>query len=495
MFTKLNQYLLTHYPLLWNTRIIQLLIVNALVHFFFFLGGYTNVSAAKLQDLYYGSSGSLITFSVLCSIAVLVLWLVFYLRNNALKSFYQLGKWHLVKEFGLILMVIATSITYFESYNYGERVKARSITPYAQMVQEVNTINLAKAFIPMDKENYFILNPCEDGNNNIIGVSAYSDTTVSYGSETSNTTAIKQALRLPNAFSYLNYCQVFISLDDTTSYHRNRKINSTVRHWVLGNKRDSIATVLSQCLAICKKYDINYMLDTLSLTSLPFIDSNHAITTLIKNNSYSDVNRPTPYYLSIYSLGRVFEFLDACHGLGEWKRNNDLDKLLAELYLILGLSILLLCYRRFSKKVFLISTIGSAVWCILIGLAGAASGDGTGPAGIFLFLFIIFTIVPLTTLRAKSSKTLTGILFSWHIYMLPALLMVMAMLMEMHYSNYENRQYMLYNSELHCQQYPISCWVHRNIAIIAWGNFVFSLLYITFVFNRLTKKWQTMPDE
>lgn len=495
MFKKLNQYLLTHYPLLWNTRIIQVLLVNAIIHLLFLLGGWASISANNLQVRnYYFYSGSLMAFSVLCSIVVLIGWLIFYLRNNAFKSFYQLGKWHLTKEFALILVIVFSSITFLESYGYGERIKARSITNYTQLVQEVNTVNLAKAFIPTEKNDYFVYNSCEEEGGNRIGYSAsidYEDT-LNYNSQDTNFIRIRNAIRQKNAFSYLHYCRIFSPLDDTTSYYRSKHINRVVNNWVLNKQKDSIIGIITQAIAICKKYDVETELDAGVLAALPFADSNHTITRVIRTNSYDSDLNASPYYLDMYALGNVFDYLDRCstHSktAGHWGR------LLVELYFMLGIGILLLCYRRFSKKVFLISIIGAGVWCIILGMMAVGFQSEVGLGIVYLFLFGLFTAIALAALYSKRSKVLVGILLNWHIYMIPTVFMAIAFLIVY---GYNNAPYLhgVYDSARHCMDYPIGCWVEKNIIIIAWGNLLFSLLYTGFVFNRLAKRWHIMPEE
>jgi len=40
MFKKIQQYLLTHYPLLWNIKIVPVLATTLIVNLLFFMSGY-----------------------------------------------------------------------------------------------------------------------------------------------------------------------------------------------------------------------------------------------------------------------------------------------------------------------------------------------------------------------------------------------------------------------------------------------------------------------
>ncbi|HWJ92989.1 MAG TPA: hypothetical protein VNR87_17870, partial [Flavisolibacter sp.] len=148
---KFNQYLLTRYPLIWNTKLVWVLIANCIIHLVFFALGFASLSLKTIRDfnsVWSVGGGTLFTFSILCSLLVIIVWLVYFLRNNAFKNFYRIDRWHLAKEFIIILLIIFSSINYFGSYNSGVRLKGRAITNRAALVKEINNVNKAIAFVP-----------------------------------------------------------------------------------------------------------------------------------------------------------------------------------------------------------------------------------------------------------------------------------------------------------------------------------------------------------
>src|SRR5215510_6299591 len=164
MFTNLKNRLLTNYPLLWNTKLVWMAFTLLIIHFLFYLAGFADLAAADFKNfnsLFSTLSGSLLTFSFLCSLVVLILWLVFYLRNNAYKNFLIIGKYHLSKEFLIICVLVFFSIIFYESYKWGGGLKARMITNKRELVKEANTVNLAMSFIPVSKSLYFKLTTCD----------------------------------------------------------------------------------------------------------------------------------------------------------------------------------------------------------------------------------------------------------------------------------------------------------------------------------------------
>jgi hypothetical protein len=488
------------------------LAANAIIHILFFLGGYASLSAGSAMQRYaYGFySPGLIMFSVLCSFVVLVLWLVFYLRNNAFKSFYTIGKWHLIKEMLIVMAIIFTAINFFESYNAGFRAKGRSITNSSRLLKEANTINLAMAFIPYSKSDYFILRTCEKDNSGITSsyydyenldtintMMAVRDTASDEFNANDNRLdsmgiVKRNALRKPGAISYLHYCKTFIMLDDDTGFVNNGKLKATVNRWVKNHDADSVKFILDEYWKVCKKYGIDFSLNTAQLASLPFDDSVHTVSNLVKTSKYDGENAGNNAYISIYELQQSMEFAESCQaGKGKYLK----DHLLPSLYVMLFIGIVIICYRRFSKKAFFISLVGAVVWFIFFGLLGAASASVDVVGVLFLFLFVLFGIVGFAQLKNKSQKTLTGIFLNWHIYTFPLIFPAIAGIIIANYENFSG--YTGYNLNMidYCEIYPFSCWVSKHFKEIAWGNFAISLLYCIFVFNGIAKKWHVMPDE
>ncbi len=498
MFTKLNQYLLTHHPLLWNTRIIQFLIVNLLFHLLFFFAGYVSVNAADLQSYYRITSvgdGGLFFFSILLSIVVVITWLVFFLRNNAFKQFYILSRFHLIKEFLLITLLLFSSITYYESYFNGVMTQAKRITDQATLVREANILNLAKAFIPQNKGEYFIGNACNDRTNtDYVQYQADVDYTdsININQTDSNTVRIRRALAKPDAFSYRHYCQTTVNLEGMPGFDTSQQIREKVKRLLDGRQKDSIKAILEEALAISKKYSVNQYINTDELAGLPFLNPGNTISKLYDDYERGgSTNNASPYYFSSYPVRGALTFLQSCYDPAQTER---WAFLLAELYTVLGIGIILLCYRRFSKKVFLISLIGGIVWFLFFCLVGVTSQGIATPGYLFIFLFFLFTLMAVVLTRGNKGKTMAGLMQCWHIVMAPALLMVIAGLIAWHKSNAYSLEQLI-STEEWCRIHPVYCWIDNNIVLISWVNLGLSFLYVLFIFNAMTKAWQVMADE
>ncbi|MEP6676008.1 MAG: hypothetical protein ABJA78_12680 [Ferruginibacter sp.] len=495
MLNRLNQYLLTHYPLLWNSKIIWVLLANIIIYFLFFIAGFGSISVEELQKYYsiYSGNTAVFSFSVMCSIATLIFWLVFYLRNNAFKNFYIIDRYHLVKEFFLIFLIILSSLVYFESYYIGNKVRTRALTSRNEMVAEVNTCNLGMAFIPTGKSDYFILNNCNEARNSDVVYNENRDYNDTNNISVSDTQAIRvrAALRLPNAFSYLNYCSNFITLDEDLNQFTSYNWVVVKNRWIQNNNQDSIKTALENFIAVCKKYKIDNQLNINELAALPFANANHSVTKLIKTSEY-DNNITSDRYISTYSLQRALEMVEESHG-----SLINQTSFSTELYFALCFSIMLLCYKRFSKKVFLIGMVGSLVWLIIFGLIGISAHSEEPIGYFFLFLFAAFFIIGISLIKSNSFKNVSGVLLNWHIAMLPFLLMIIIMLMSAYYHDHLSLLYDGFENgtKRMAKDFPISSWVDDHSKVIMQINILFVFLYVAFYFNYLAKKWHSMPEE
>src|SRR5574343_414956 len=146
-------------PLVWNTRIVQMLIFALIFHTFYFLLGYSSVQ--NLRYLYEQDTqfefisviGLHLTAGLLLFIAVIV-WLFHYLRNNPFKSFYPITKNYLRKEALFIMIILGSAITIYHSYQYGILVKSKQLSKGLYDIKDLETISLANCFLPFDKDMF-----------------------------------------------------------------------------------------------------------------------------------------------------------------------------------------------------------------------------------------------------------------------------------------------------------------------------------------------------
>ncbi len=158
---KINKYLLEHYPLVWNTRLVWMLLINLIMHLSFFIMGYLAVSDMsdlknryQLSSYYYDTV--IMNYNILFSILILLIWIVFYLRNNAFKNFYKLSSLALFKEFCIILLIGFISISQYLSFKQGLMIKIRGMYEWEQVDQDIKAFNRTAIFLPQTYSNYEI---------------------------------------------------------------------------------------------------------------------------------------------------------------------------------------------------------------------------------------------------------------------------------------------------------------------------------------------------
>lgn len=503
MFNRINQYLLTHYPLIWNLRLPWILSVILLIHLFFGLSGYLSLDYSSLQKHYSISSingGQVYTLSILFSLLVIVGWLLFYLRNNAYKSFYAIGRKYLAIEFALIVLVLTGACSFFLSYHQGARIKVRQLIPRMTLIQETNVLNLALAFIPQDENDYFKLNSCDERalrDGRAFNAPDTNSTPENYIGEDS--LLYRRALRIvrePGAFSYRYFCNTELNLGSYPAFLTAKERSAVINNWLTGAKKDSVISILQQVLTISRKYSVPQDMYADTMVSWVFADSLFSVNQLLAQSPFAGSGLPDRPFFSASDITRALSLADECYlenaNSSDWQ-----EQLTILLYFALSAALLLISYRFFSRRVFLISVVGTVVWCILFALLAASShqGDSVSPA-----MLIIFTAIAITgyllTCSNTGSKTVSGVLLCWHVYGIPFILPIIAFLIA---RNYE-RQRLLFveNADaaiLSRTKYPVGYWISTHAELIMQLNLLFVFLYMICCFTWLARRWHGKPEE
>ncbi|SNR15853.1 VIT1/CCC1 transporter family protein [Tenacibaculum jejuense] len=158
---KINKYLVEHYPLIWNTRLVWMLTFAVVLHLAFFIAGYFSVNTQKdvsshysLEGFYFDSPAILI--GVLISIISLLIWIIFYLKNNAFKNFYPLKKGTLFIQFCILFLIFFTNITHYYSYKKGITTKIKVLYDWENIDADIKKFNNAAIFFLKNRSNYTI---------------------------------------------------------------------------------------------------------------------------------------------------------------------------------------------------------------------------------------------------------------------------------------------------------------------------------------------------
>ncbi|WP_160139158.1 hypothetical protein [Chryseobacterium sp. c4a] len=131
MFKKIDTALLLRFPLLWNTKFPYMVIVGLLFHVLAFLIGFWFQDFGKdLRDknFYFYKNRDLATAGTgIIGCVILLVWFLFYIRNNAFKSFYPKKKNDLFKEWLIVYIMLTFFSMAFFTVRYGSRYAAISV--------------------------------------------------------------------------------------------------------------------------------------------------------------------------------------------------------------------------------------------------------------------------------------------------------------------------------------------------------------------------------
>jgi hypothetical protein len=153
MFDKLQQKLLLQYPLLWNTKFVPMLAVGLLLHLAYFGFGFLTggIDFSRSVDdssfIQVSSDGIIYCLAILLNLLLIIVWLVFYLKNNAFKSFYPKSKNALFYEwlqiFGILLLISSFTLT----FGVGKNLRKQTYFSQTELKQRMETIAKADFFI------------------------------------------------------------------------------------------------------------------------------------------------------------------------------------------------------------------------------------------------------------------------------------------------------------------------------------------------------------
>ncbi|GGE88504.1 hypothetical protein SAMN05443634_1076 [Chishuiella changwenlii] len=150
MFKKLNQTLITKYPLIWNLKYIWILLAAISINIIAFINGFLFFSKRnQLQEsrLFDGfTEGGTFVNYIFASIIIIIIWLYFYIKNNRFKSFYPTSRNYLFKEFLALFFLFFVFLYIPNSFKLGIKYRVANTISNEQYFKDIDIINRAQAF-------------------------------------------------------------------------------------------------------------------------------------------------------------------------------------------------------------------------------------------------------------------------------------------------------------------------------------------------------------
>jgi hypothetical protein len=497
MLKKLNNKLLSQYPLLWNTKLIYVLPAALITHLLFYIGGYmTSVDITNLTDYRYLKEFGTAIFSSLVSIVIIILWLVYYLRNNPFKSFYTISRNYLFAEFLLIAVVFFSTSTFFLTYQQGKFDKIKSATNATNLADEVNTINLSSHFIAYDLEDFSEYRNCNIQKERDREDSLRKAIEKSNNSQLSNTKTANSDFsfidydpyRDPGEqYSYLHYCGQEIRIaSDKDAILNKYQLDTKAKNWLLENHTDSVLQLFNKLIDICKKYNVKYVFSPDVQIGECFGDSAFTVNRVFES-SYSEYNRNRPPYIDLRNLRTTIAYVDFVRK-GFWES----ELFLFWLVFALSAAIILFSFRITRVKHWFVGLIGVGLWSIIIVLSVVIFNLKEGVIPFVLLLWLLLTVFSVKQIISKKAKLLSGIVFNWIFWFTPAVIpLIIAQIGIIS----AKKCFTLAPIGARTAACDTSKWLTAHWEHMAYGNIVIMLVLIYFAFIPLARKWQSNPEE
>lgn len=500
MLNKIQKYLLLHHPLLWNMRIVPVLAFTILINILVFLIGYS-ITKIDFTDTYYYShylDSVTLYFSLgLISVLTIIIWLIFYSKNNAFKSFYPQKSKSLYQEWLLIYFILFTAILPFFIVNIGSSMRVQSYASKSETIKAIETLNMVRILIPTDKTSYYKQYPDEHqvvSKNRAMAINL--DSVI--------TSAEQQNIEYadyPNflQLSLLNYeggRSIYINDD----YGLNLKDVDTVKKWLVKEDKEAISHLMDDFLQLHKKHGLKTNLTKEKWMKLVYNPVKYPVGdfNLIGNSAYdsdsykSYGNRNhSGYYLQFEELRSAYERMFDVH----MEPLFNPSALLIVLCISGGLSLLIFSYRVTSGKSWLIAFVSI---CILLFINLLLSLT----TGIFMYvitLLVLFTVLLVNVLqrnRNMQNKGRSNIYMNHLLWFIPA---VPVMLFSLLFISLSDSCYssgylddIAVKTSWGCNWYRF---MDDNIVGFIYGNIGLTFITMWLFVRYVLLRWKSLPEE
>ena len=500
MFKKIQNKLLISHPLLWNTKIVPLTIVLLIIHCIFWgiglAAGEINFSDISIKGYGYDSDGPVIFFSILISVLGLLLWLIFYFKNNSFKVFYPKTKYALFQEWLIILWGSFLLSSFSFSFYLGKDIRQRSYFSESEARKRCNIISKASLFY----DGSFNQNQYTTRDSAGVTVDVKINHITYKGKDYSLNSLMNKNIV---GFSFLD--------QKGDSIQRN-----TVCDWLANNQKDSVKTILKSYLAIAKEHHLKSSINENEWLSLVYDYPNYEnFKTVAKSekeyynsSNYANENPQTPatkidstyqyiqtvdgeqylfnkYYVPADSLESSYETV-----ANSWNNPKiDFEFLAILLYISISLSILIFSFRVTSGRNWLISLVGIGVLNIALGILSALAST----ADLYL---IAITSIPIALavyfiyiIKRKTEKSISGITINAMLWSTPAFLpLVYANVVKVLKDNYG-----YYSDNYHLHRSPLLEYLDNNMLQLSYINLAF-IFIMMLLYSIKIKVWRGIAE-
>lgn len=528
MIKRIQKYLLSNHPILWNVRLVPMLFVLLAIHLVIFGIGYLSTNTDFNKTYYYspGSSlGILYPVSILVCILLLIGWLIFYNRNNGFKNFYPRKVRQIYTEW-ILIFSITSAITFIPfTLTEGFIMKWKSVATITDAQDAMKTIVMAKVMIPNSQGNYLYETEYDQPIPIPQEIKLYADSLdlnlydTEYNYESGLTI---KGYTGPSLLFYKDYDSYYFYNNDReyldNPAHTKIKNLKCLITWLKEGNTDSIRTIMEQFSSLQKKHNLEIDLTVEEwykrIYNPPFFpvekatmivdyspkdyelkynydgytpETPVAVTAMdsddISSTNYLQAIPTAQPHLQYRELEAGYEQIIKSHN---YKDINPI--ILTCLCFALGISILIFSYRSTNGKSWLIALVATGILIfisslIAIGLSESINwSNGEVIMMIILSLWIILFIVLLTKIIIKiinkGSKGRSNIYANILIWLTPFIIPFTYII----YMTYQDIASDYSNSK------------DEIIVNILWIN-IPAIIVAMYPISILVRNWKSIPDE
>ena len=547
MIKRINKYLLENHPLIWNTKVMWMVLILLVAHIAFYFAGFFSFN--DVTELHYNyiferyADNGAIWIGTLLSILVFILWLNGYFKQNAFKSFYPKSNRSLFMELVWIFVICFMNISFYISYTEGLRQGVSSSISVEELKREVDLANKVGAFTLQGDYDYKYNSRCVPApafdtlvseeevlklyvENMIENSYAYNWKYINTDDYLLHRDSLPQPYYINEEYAklLLNHFQERIdSVAEVKSegesdyyYYSGIHLLSSIYNYsasdvfqlvetetnyaaytadlLQNNKKEEIEKILADYLALADKYKVSYR---------------------FKDKKWIDYVYNPPYYFIDYTtLSRVEEYVDGTNSympldhiksediarclknLSHSKSNViEIEIVAVLLYLALFFALLIYLFRITSLRVWLMSFVGAIVTIFIFAstfsMLNAIIDDYTIEELMMTYqcfaFMLLFWVIVIYCLRKEKRKKLSGIFLNFGLLTVPAILP----LFTARYFIYLEQFYDYSNGVYHHPHYIL---IKEHIPELFIANVAASFVLL-FLLMPIIKKWKALPEE
>ena len=512
MFKNIQKQLLINHPLAWNLKIVPVSFYLILLNILFFVLGYMNgtINFAETDDNYSrnDTDGIIIFFSVLMTILGIIIWLVNYFKNNALKSFYPKNNFSLYKEWLLIFLICFLNSTFIIAFYYGKDIRVRSYYSENEAKERCEILSKASFFIDGSYSNNY---NSDYDYENIESV----DTAVA-------SVAIKHSIVKPKDYffyrgkKYSNFSLLGKNINSYSffNYDQDSLRKVKIKDWLVENKKEEIKQLFKKYLAIAKDHNLKANIDANQWMELIYdypkfekyknIGSkefevsydydNQNIKSKIDSTEqyYKTINKTVylfnKYYVPEEALKHSYQIIST-----SWtKPSASFETLLISLLVSIGLSLLIFSFRISSGRNWLIAIVSIGLLNILIGIISALSSSQYIYFTAISILFIALLLYFLLVIKNKKGKGISGITLNMMLWILPVFGPIVYAIVLKSAKEVSNYNYIA-DPIVREKTYPFITFLKIYDYELMWVNVAF-IFVMMFLFSIKIKQWRGIAE-